>query len=66
MSFIHTFWTTNFPFFNDVQFIYYFLDLATIMTFVDCILLVPIMLLRPRQIVASRRELWLLILQNFL
>lgn len=56
MQFIHTFWTTNFPMFNDVQFIYYFLDVATIVVLIDAILLIPKMLLKPRKIVVSRRD----------
>lgn len=48
MQFIHNFWTTNFPMFQDVQFIYYFLDCATIWVFIQCVLLIPKILLRPK------------------
>ena len=55
MSFIHTFWTTNFPFFNDVQFVYYFLDIATIWVFIESLLILPKMLLKPRVITRGGR-----------
>lgn len=55
MNFIHEFWTTNFPFFSDVQFIYYFLDVATIWVFVESLLILPRMLLKPRIITRGGR-----------
>lgn len=56
MNFIHEFWTTNFPFFNDIQFIYYFLDIATIYVLIECILIIPKMLLRPRIVTGGSRR----------
>lgn len=45
LMWIHEFWTTQCPFFNDVQFIYYILDLASILIFFKIVItIVPYMI----------------------
>ena len=51
MGFIHDFWVNNFPMFSNLQFIYYFLDLCTIMVLIKSILIIPRMVLIPRRYV---------------
>lgn len=51
MGFIHDFWVNNFPMFSNLQFIYYFLDLCTIMVLIKSILIIPRLVLIPRRYV---------------
>ena len=45
MNWIHEFWITNFPIFDDVYFVYYFLDVITIMMFFRIVFSVPSLIL---------------------
>lgn len=56
MDFIHNFWTTNFQMFVDVYFIYYFLDIATILVFIKAILVIPKMLLIPKRWFSEEKD----------